>query len=237
MTQPAAKDDHLWRSFVSLLLVIHLFCVGVVLVSNFRRSALQSRLVSIFAAYTRFLHFDPDFTPYYYTLGRVSDDDTWFSIDLYASADQPVDQQESAGRMQLPDAGNRWFENRRRAIHLARLLAERAESESDVDQDIASEIARAVARYAMQQTGNKRALIRVLRRMSQPYDLAALNPGFPADHPADPAYDMPVYEADAWMDEDNQVQVLRRASRAEVAPRAGAPSPSAQPSGAGSQAP
>jgi hypothetical protein len=178
-------------------------------------------LVSIFAAYTRSLHFDPDFTPYYYTLGRVADDDAWLVIDLYPSADQPVDQQESAGRLRLPDVGSRWLENRRRAIQLAKMLAERSESESDIDQDVASELARSVGRWAMDTTGNKRAVIRAVRRMSQPYDLAALNPGFPPDRPTDPAYDMPVYEADAWIDEDNQVQVLRRASRAEVAPRAG----------------
>jgi hypothetical protein len=220
MTQPAAKDDNLWRSVISLVLVIHLFCVGVVLASNFRRSVLQSRLVSIFAAYTRSLDFDPDFTPYFYTLGRVSDDDTWLAIDLYASADQSVDQQSVALRMRLPEGGSRWLEERRRAIRLAKLLAERAESESDVDQDTASEIARTVGRYAMQHSGNKRAVIRVVRRLSQPYDLSALNPGFPPERPLDPVYEMTVYEADAWIDEDNQVQVLRRASRAEVAPRA-----------------
>jgi hypothetical protein len=229
MTQPPVKDDHLWRSIVSLLLVIHLFCVGVVLASNFRRSGLQSRLVSIFAAYTKSLHFDPNFTPYFYTLGRVVDDDTWFAVDLYPSADQPVDQQQAVGRMKIPDSGSNWLENRRRAIQLAKFLAERAESESDVDQDVASEIVRAVGRLAMQRTGNKRAVVRVMRRLSQPYDLTSLNPGFPPDRPTDAAYDMTVYEADAWFDEDNQVQVLRRASRAEVAPRAGAaPAPTGQ---------
>jgi hypothetical protein len=236
MTQPRSKDETVSRSVVSLLLIVHLFCVGVVLASNFRRSALLSRLVTIFAAYTRSFDFDPNFTPYYYTLGRVLDDDTWLSIDLYASADQPVDQQPSAGSMQIPEGGSRWLENRRRGMQLARVLAERAESESDVDQDVASEIARAVGRYAMQQTGNKRAVIRAVRRMSQPFDLAALNPGFPPDRPTDPAYDMTVYEADAWIDEDGQVQVLRRASRAEVAPRAtGAATPSS--TGPGNRAP
>jgi hypothetical protein len=123
--------------------------------------------------------------------------------------------------MQLPEAGGRWLGDRRRGFRLAKLLAERAEAESDADQDVASEIARAVGHYAMRQTGNGRAVIRAVRRMSQPYDLATLNPGFPPDKPTAPAYDMTVYEADAWIDEDGQVQVLRRASRAEVAPRSG----------------
>ena len=55
--------------------------------------------------------------------------------------------------------------------------------------------------------------------MSQPFDLAALNPGFPPDRPTDPAYDATVYEADVWKDEDGQIQTQKRASRAEVAPR------------------
>src|SRR5438876_11324134 len=93
------------RSIVSLVLCIHLFCIAVVLASNFRRSPLQARLVSIFAPYTKLLHFDPEFTPYYYTLGRTSDDDTWLVIDLYPSADPPVTQQEIAKSMRLPDEG------------------------------------------------------------------------------------------------------------------------------------
>lgn len=222
------KDEKLWRSVVSLALVIHLFCVGVVLASNFRRSALQSRLVSVFAAYTRALNLDPNFTPYYYTLGRVSDDDTYLVIDLYDSADLPVDRQAVAGSLRLPDAGSRWLENPRRTIQLARLLAERAESPSDSDQDVASELARSIGGYAMRQSGNQRAFVRVLRRMSQPYELTSLNPGFPPDKPTDSAYDMTIYEADAWIDEDDQVQVLRRASRAEVAPRASNPATSGQ---------
>jgi hypothetical protein len=229
MADQPAKNNDVWRSVVSLALVIHLFCIGVVLASNFRRSVLESRLVSIFAAYTRSLHFDPDFTPYYYTLGRPVDDDTWFVIDLYPSADQPVDQQRGVGAIKLPDSGSNWLENRRRSIQLARLLADRAESQNDVDQDAASELAKCVGRWAMQNSGNKRAVIRVVRHMSQPYDLSALNPGFPPGDPRSPAYDMTVYEADAWIDEDNQVQVLRRASRAEVAPRAGSSGETATP--------
>src|SRR5436305_1401027 len=62
-------------------------------------------------------------------------------------------------------------------------------------------------------------VVRCMRRMSQPFDLAALNTGFPADRPTDPGYDATVYAADVWIDEDQQVQMQKRASRAEVAPR------------------
>jgi hypothetical protein len=205
------------RSVLSLLICIHLFCVAVVLAANFRRSPLQARLVSIFSGYTKLLHFDPEFTPYYYTLGRPSDDDTWLVIDLYPSAEQPVAQQQSVKTMRLPESGSNWFDNRKRAFQLARLLATNAEPGNEND-DLTGEIARSVGGWAMRTTDNHRAVVRCVRRMSQPLDVATLNPGFPPERPTDPAYESTVYEADVWTDEDGQVQLLKRASRAEVAP-------------------
>src|SRR5215211_3723548 len=105
-TTKAASDSGMTRSVVSLLLCIHLLCVAVVLASNFRRSPLQTRLVSIFAPYTKLLNFDPQFTPYYHTLGRPVDDDAWITVDLYPSAEQTVAQQQMAERLQLPSGGN-----------------------------------------------------------------------------------------------------------------------------------
>ena len=46
-------------------------------------------------------------------------------------------------------------------------------------------IARAVGGWAMKQTGNGRAVVRCVRRFSQPFDLAALNAGFPPERPTD----------------------------------------------------
>jgi len=212
------SDGAVARSVISLLICIHLFCVAVVLASNFRRSALQSRLVSVFAGYTKLLHFDTEFTPYYYTLGRPSDDDTWLTIELYPSADQSVAQQQVVKAMRLPDGGSNWLENRGRGFQLAKLLASSADPGAEND-DLSGEIARAVGGWAMRTTDNHRAVVRCIRRMSQPYDLATLNPGYPADRPKDLTYDSMLYEADVWIDEDGQVQLLKRASRAEVAPR------------------
>jgi hypothetical protein len=215
------------RSIASLLLCMHLICVAIVLSSNFRRSALQARLVSIFAAYTQLLHFDPEFTPYFHTLGRPADDDAWLVIDLYAAADQPVSQQPLVKTMQLPTDGTNWLDNRRRAFQLAKLLAASADPAPPqvANDDLTSEIARAVGGWAIQKTGNGRAVLRCIRRASQPFNLTALNPGFPPDRPTDAAYDATLYEADVWMDEDRQVQVQKRASRAEVAPRQSSAAP------------
>jgi hypothetical protein len=189
-----------------------------VLASNFRRSRLQTDLVQLFAAYTRLLNFDPNFTPYYYTLGRPVDDDAWIVVDLYADAAKPVAGQEPQTSVTLPAEGNRWLEGRRRYLRLARLLAASADPETE-NEDVSSEISRAVGARLMREQNARRAVLRCVRRMSQPLDLASLNPGFPADRPMDPAYSVTLYEADVWIDEDGSPQVLRRASRAEVAPR------------------
>jgi hypothetical protein len=223
-----SDDGAFLRSIVSVALFVHLFCVAVVLSSNYRRSLLQNRLVSIFACYTELLHFDPDFTPYYYTFGRPRDDDTWIVIDLYADAEQPVTAQALAKSVRLPEGGTNWLGDRRRCFRLAHMLAFYGDPENENDEvagAIASEIARSVAARMMRQSNNRRAVVRCIRRMSQPLDLATLDPGFPPDRPTDPAYDVTVYEADVWIDEDNQMQALRRASRAEVAPRQTTPQP------------
>jgi len=129
-----------------------------------------------------------------------------------------VAQQELTKTIQLPEAGSNWLDSRRHGFQLAKLLAASADPQGEND-DITSEIARAVGGWAMRETGNGRAVVRCIRRFSQPFDLATLNAGFPPDRPTDVAYDATVYEADVWTDEDKQVQVQKRASRAEVAPR------------------
>jgi hypothetical protein len=189
-------------------------------------------LVSIFSGYTKLLHFDPEFTPYYDTLGRPNDDDTWLVIDLYPSAELPVAQQQAVKTVRLPEGGSNWFDNRKRAFQLAKLVANAAEPGNEND-DLTGEIARSVGGWAMRTTDNHRAVVRCVRRMSQPFDLATLNPGMPQDRPTDSAYDNTIYEADVWTDEDGQVQLLKRASRAEVAPgRTGSGGASSPPASA-----
>jgi hypothetical protein len=217
------------------VLVLHLVCVAVVLASNFRRSVLQSELVRIFACYTQLLDFDPQFTPYYYTFGRPSDDDAIFVVDLYASGEKPAASQPLVKTVRLPEAGSNWLEGRRRYLQLAKLMALYADPENEND-DITSEIARAVASQLMRESGNGRAVLRLVRRESQPPPLVPLNAGYPENAPGDPAYDTRVYEADVWLDEDG-AQVQRRLSAAEVAPRqnnrrSGPQPPGSKPPGA-----
>jgi hypothetical protein len=232
---PSSPSD-LVRSLLSLLLVIHFICVFTVLASTYLRSPLQARLVSIFGVYTEVLAFDPGrFTPFFYTHGRLRDEDAAFSLDLYPQGDLPVAQRPLIKTVVLPDGGSNWLGERRRTIMLARQLAYFADPEQDRD-DLAAEIARGVGGRVMREHGARAAVLRCTRRLSQPLDLSTLLRDFPADNPTAPAYDELVYEADVYFDEDNEVQALRRQAAAEVAPRRTS-APRGQGTGAGSRGP
>jgi hypothetical protein len=230
---PAAKSDgspDLLRSVLSVLIFIHLFCVAVVLSSNLRRSALQNRLVGLFAVYTQLLDFDPDFTPYYYTFGRDIDGDARLVVDLYADADVGADKQPLLKTVTLPDGGTNWLGDRRRYFALGRIVALNAQPENEND-DLTGEIAKAIGARVMLEHGAQRCVVRCVQRLTQPLDLDFLNPGFPRDNPTDPRYELMPYEADVWIDKgdnlesplDDKVLMIKRASRAEVAPRQNSP--------------
>jgi hypothetical protein len=70
-----------------------------------------------------------------------------------------------------------------------------------------------------------RAVVRCVRRMSQPQNLAELNAGFPPD-PTAAAYNITLYTADVWIDEDDQTVIVKRAARNEQAPLQGSTSSS-----------
>lgn len=219
---PLGEFPPLTRSILSLIIVLHFCCVFTVLASNLRRSALQNRLVSIFAAYTQLLNFDPDYSPYYHTLAREQDDDAILIVDLYPDATSPIAGQTILKTIELPDGGSRWGESRRRYLALAKIIQANApqEGEAEPAQDAtAGEIAKAIGRGLILQHKAGRAVVRCVRRMSQPMDLTALDPGFPPNSPTDARYDITVYTADVFIDEEGETIVVKRASRNELAPR------------------
>jgi hypothetical protein len=209
------------RSVVSLLIVIHFTCVFAVLASNLQRSPLQARLVSLFSVYTQFFAFDPDFMPYYLNSGRQLaeqplDDDAVLAIDLYADALEPVANQKLLKTVTLPDRGSRWLGDRRRYVTLGKAVAFQAALEAD---EISGEIAKSVGRRIMLENGAQRAVVRCVRRTSQPLSLAELTAqNLPLD-PTAARYESTVYVADVYFDETGGVSVVKRASRGEVAPR------------------
>lgn len=207
------------RSIVSLLLIMHFTCVLVVLSSNNFRSPLQNRLVRIFGFYTQLLNFDPNFTPYALTFGEQTDD-VAFVVDLYADGDKPVTQQKLLKTVTLPDRGSKLLDSQKRYFNLGRVIALNSDPANPQD-DITSEIARAVGQRIMAENDARRCVLRCVRRASQPMDIEQVLPGFPRDNPTDPRYDLLIYEADVWLDEDNQVQAIKRSAANEVAPRQG----------------
>jgi hypothetical protein len=207
------------RSIVTLLLIMHFTCVFVVLSSNNFRSPLQNRLVRIFGFYTQLLNFDPNFTPYALTLGEATDD-VAFVVDLYADGEKAVTQQPLLKTVTLPDRGSKLLDSQKRYYNLGRVIALNSDPLNPMD-DITSEIARAVGGRIMAENDARRCVLRCVRRASQPMDIEQVLPGFPRDNPTDPRYDIPIYEADVWLDEDNQVQAIKRSAANEVAPRQG----------------
>src|SRR5690349_12591360 len=67
--------DPLLRSIVSLVIVLHLLCVGFVYSANVNSSRLQQRLSGIFAPYTQLLHLDPGGARLQFTDGSQDSDD------------------------------------------------------------------------------------------------------------------------------------------------------------------
>jgi hypothetical protein len=234
---PAAGSiSDVTRSILSLAILIHFCCVVVVLTSGFRRSPMLSRLVGIFAPYTQGLAFDPGTIRYYHTLGREEDDDAILLIDLYPDSESPLAGQTLIKTVSLPADESRWLESRRRYLALAKIIQVNSPEagESDPEQQdrdaTAAEVAKAVGRGIIVENRLEngkfpRAVVRCVRRMSQPRVLAELNEGFPPD-PTAAAYDVPLYTADVWIDEDGQTVIVKRSARNEQAPLQGSSSSS-----------
>jgi hypothetical protein len=220
-SQPAGPWSPTVRSIITVLLIMHFTCVFVVLSSNNGRSPLQNRLVRIFGFYTQLLNFDPNFAPFALTNGEQTDD-VAFVIDLYADGEKSVDQQPLLKTVTLPDHGSKLLDSQKRYFNLGRTIAFYSDPLNPQD-DVTGAIARAVGKRIMDENDAKRCVIRCLRRASQPMDIEQVLPGFPRDNPTDPRYDIPIYEADVWIDEDNQVQLIKRVSAAEAATRQAAP--------------
>lgn len=216
--QPPDEWSPTWRSVVSVLLVVHFTCVFVVLSSNYGRSALQQRLVRVFAFYTQLFNFDPNTTPYVLVAGERTDD-CIFEIDLYAKNAPISDRNPLLKTVILPDHGSKVLDQQRRYMMLAREISMAADPEASLD-EVSGEIAKAVGGRIMAEAGAQRAVLRCLRRIPQPLNLDMLPPGLPRNNPTDRLYDRMVYEADIFVDEEtNTVQVTKKVGRNEAAPQ------------------
>lgn len=181
--------------------------------------------MSLFAPYTQGLAFDPGAISYYHTLGRQQDDDAILLVDLYPDSESPVNGQTLLKTISLPSKESPWLESRRRYLALAKIIQLNAPEGEEADQDrdaTAAEVAKAVGRTVIVENRLEngkfpRAVIRCVRRMSQPRLLEALDEGFPPE-PTNPQYDIVLYTADVFIAEDGQTVIVKRASRNQQAP-------------------
>lgn len=207
------------RSLISVLLFAHLFCVLVVLSSNYRRSPLLSRLVSFFAVYTQALNFDPNFTPFHLTTGQTADDDHILEVEM-------MDGPAAGQKFSLPPFRKHWLDERRRFMSVNNLLAGQAEilaDERDEAADISAgqstaELAKAIGGYHLRQHGGTHCVLKLVHRLSQPQEIEALPPTFPRDDPRAPQYHTLLYTADVILAGDGTLIATRRQSTRDVAP-------------------
>lgn len=184
------------RTFASLAIFIHLFCVFVVLSSNLAPSSLQDRLVQFLAPYTRTLNFDPNFVPYHLTSGE--------SIDAFHSVE--VDTADGQTR-RFPEGSWRGSIGRHRSSAVAHVIAFYAAGEVD---HISAELAKAFGARVLLETKSDRAVVRCVR-----HDVPPRGPMSTSQENGQQR--TPVYEADVWRDPDGFIQVLKRSAASEVA--------------------
>jgi len=189
------------RTLISLVIVIHLFCVTVMLSSNFAPSGLQERLVAVLAPYAKTLHLDPNFVPYHLTTGEAQDR---FHQWIVESADGVV--------KRFPDRQWRGGFPRKRLETMAQIAAFYADNDMD---EVSAELARGLAHHVMetdeQLSGEPgRLVVRCLQYIGDD-DPSAIET-------SDVTGINVVYEADVWLDRQGRLNVLKRSPAAQAAP-------------------
>lgn len=200
---PAKELTGTFRSILSLVIFVHLFCVVVVLFGNHYGSQLQFRLIRFMGPYTRLLYFDPQvIAGFHLSHSEEVEDDHFLEIQS----------EEGSTIARVPDPNSRENGLRggfryRRWLALMRRMAMNAENE-----DYLAEFSRAVGQNQLVGDENQRLVLRLLRRM--PLDLAGPSD---ADAGGPEAYVL-VYSADVWRDEQGVIRVLKKVQASEAAP-------------------
>ena len=188
------------RTVVSLLILIHCFCVFIVLSANGERSLFQARLVEVLAPYTGLLNLDPDFVPYYLTHGLEADDDYAIEIELDVAGSEPQVIYLPQQGLWPPLRAQRW-----RA--LARVLAAGAQRDDDA---ASGRIATALGGHAMDRYGAARVVVRCVRHEPMTVaERAAAN--------RNNSQRVVVYEADV-IRQDGETFAVKRDQQSRVAP-------------------
>lgn len=209
-TAPASAQQ-----IVSLLVILHLFCVFIALTSYTRRSALQNRLLTLLAPYVRTINLAPASAPYHLTQydaltgDNPQDDEHFVELQIVGADGQPEFHKLDEFAISFPDA-------RRRYRTLASEMVYSLPDEATGDNRLA-ELARASAGFGLKRLGADSGVLRLKHHLSQPRLLSQLQEGFPPD-PTAPQYIVTRYEADVLLDDDGEVQLIKREDRTQVAP-------------------
>ena len=204
MENPTSQNSHTnWspqkRSFVSLLIIVHLVVVAVVFSCNYYASDLQGRLSRFFAIYAQSLNLDPLGTKYYLTQATDIDDDQFVEVHLEGRKPEEV--------IRYPaDNASPFSANAKRERQLASLLSYFATQD---DSETSALVAKAIGGHAMHKYGAERGELRSYRHsgkfMNSTDDVWSRN------------YFAVNYEADFWL-HNEKTEVLKRSAAREVAP-------------------
>ncbi|HEX3728064.1 MAG TPA: hypothetical protein VHV08_17555 [Pirellulales bacterium] len=217
--QPTWSSDT--RSWVSLLLVVHLFAVFVAVTTYTRPSGSQTLLHDLFGPYLRNLHLTPypasyPFARFHLTLGTPGDFDFLCQVEY-------VDSAGDTGVVTLPDLAMQpgiRFRRYQSLINAAGSLA------ADEEEDVSSALFRAIAGSILQAHGASQGVVRCrTREIPQLAALATLD-----SVPQELAIkERDVYEARVFVTPDG-VELLKQSTKLETAPIERAkPSGAAQP--------
>lgn len=185
--------------FASLFVLVHFFCVFVVMSANYSPSPLQARLVRVLAPYTQSLNFDLNYTPYHLT--HASDQDVDHVIEFAARRDATDEQ------FQPLLAGWRGGERYKRYQRIATVL-----SYFRQDAATSSRIGQAVARGVVSHQNEEARVIRCRKHFLMPWDRYSIEANPHADE-----YQQTVYSANIVRSERGTVDVVKVEAAAEVA--------------------
>ena len=206
------------RSVITLLLILHMFCVCVALCANWQRSPLQNGLKRVLAPYIQTLYLDPDDTRYHLTHAEPHDVNNFIQVNLTQDSGEtwslrlPQERQFHAGKPL------------KRARSLADILAFWSLNENE---EIAGMIARCVASHAVADyerveniSNGARMRGEIICRQHIPQSIEDVRRGTPRQrNPNDLAFFRNAYEADIVVDRaSGQIHVHRRRDSGQVAP-------------------
>ncbi len=214
------KTNEAVRSVLSLLLVIHLFCIFMAVGTVLPTAPLHRRLVYILAPYVQLLNFDVDSTPYYLTHNTNLDVDHRIEL-LPRGADRSVADNWAV----LPDVGFRGGERYRRFQRLAHVMAYFTQTDQEA---IPAIIAKAVVQSYLSHTGAAPAYVRCRGHLPIERDWVTRGTAAQRD-PNDEMHFTVVYGALVTVT-DGEVDVTADASASEVASPATDPTSADSPS-------